>query len=185
MKIYKALKNSMLGQGFDCSPWMKEFYARVGMSNHGGYDWGADSGQPIYYDCDVPGFVLNTEIDSYGGLGVNIITESQEGVFKHRFWHLKDFLVKSGDRIEMGDCIGLADNTGLSTATHLHRDVKEMENMGGWYKVKYPNNGTFGTIRIDDKLVHKFVLDELPLSISNRKQMIMLFKVLVKRLKVA
>lgn len=176
MKIYKALNNSMLGQGFDCSPWMKEFYANIGMNNHGGYDWGATDGQVVYYDCDVPGFVLNTEKDNNGGLGINIITENAEGVFKHRYWHLKTFLVKAGDKVEMGDAIGLADNTGLSTGTHLHRDVKEMENMGGWYKVKYPDNGTFGTIRVDDWLVNKFVLDVLPLNTKIMKQVLMLCK---------
>lgn len=185
MKIYKALKNSMLGQGFDCNPWMKEFYANVGMTNHGGYDWGATTGQVVWYDCDVPGFVLNTETDCYGGLGINIITENEDGVFKHRFWHLKDFLVKAGDKVEMGDAIGLADNTGMSTGTHLHRDIKEMENMGGWYKIKYPDNGTFGTIRIDDKIVYKFVLDELPKDLANRKQILMILKIIMKRLKVA
>jgi len=172
MKIYLAIKNSMLGQPFDAFPWMLDAYKKFKMNNHGGYDFSAKTGDPVYYDCDVDGYVLNTEIDSSGGLGVNIITESGEGVFKHRYWHLKSFFVQAGDKISMGECIGWADNTGFSTGTHLHRDIKEMvKNENGSLSVKYPNNGTFGTIRYMndpspklgqiayDWFEYKFVLD--------------------------
>jgi murein DD-endopeptidase MepM/ murein hydrolase activator NlpD len=170
MKIYKAIKDSMMGQPYDAVPWMLEAYKKLKMSNHGGYDFGAKTGDPVYYDCDVDGYILNTEIDNSGGLGVNIITESEEGIFKHRYWHLKDFFVKAGDKISIGECIGWADNTGFSTGTHLHRDIKEMiKNPNGSLSVKYPNNGTFGTIRYMNDAVegetakdwfeNKFVLD--------------------------
>lgn len=160
MKIYVAIKDSMLGQPFDAFPWMLEAYNKFGMTNHGGYDWGAKMGDPIYYDCDIDGYVLNTEIDNSGGLGVNIITESPEGIFKHRYWHLKDFFVKAGDKISMGECIGWADNTGFSTGTHLHRDIKEMvRDQYGNLSIKDRDNGTFGTIRWDNWFVYKFVLD--------------------------
>ena len=186
MKIYKALKGTMLGQGFECHKWMEGFYEGLGMKKglHGGYDWGATNGQVIWYDCDVPGYVLNTETDSCGGLGINIITQDASGIFKHRYWHLKSFLVKAGDKVEMGDAIGLADNTGLSTGTHLHRDMKEMEkNTYGSLSIKNRNNGTFGTIEY--KTEKEFVLDVLPRGESIRKQALMLFNVLMKRLKVA
>jgi murein DD-endopeptidase MepM/ murein hydrolase activator NlpD len=148
MKIYKAIKNSMLGQPYDAVPWMLEAYKKLGLYTHGGYDFSAKTGDPVYYDCDVDGYVLNTETDNSGGLGVNIITESEEGIFKHRYWHLKDFFVKAGDKISIGECIGWADNTGFSTGTHLHRDTKEMvRNSNGSLSTKFPNNGTFGTIR--------------------------------------
>jgi len=176
MKIYKALANSMLGQPYDCFPWMKEFYANLGMSNHGGYDWGATTGQVVWYDCDVPGYVLNTEVDNCGGLGINIITEDDR-ILKHRYWHLKSFLVKAGDKVSMGDAIGLADNTGASTGTHLHRDAKEMiKNSNSSLSVKNIDNGTFGTIRLDDYMVNEFVLDALPSSERIRKQILMLIK---------
>ncbi len=178
MKIYQAIKNSILGQGFECSPWMADFYEKMGMKKglHGGYDWGATTGQVVWYDCDVSGYVLNTEVDSCGGLGVNIITEDDR-ILKHRYWHLKSFLVKAGDRVEMGDAIGLADNTGASTGTHLHRDAKEMiKDANGSLSVKDRDNGTFGTIRLDDYLVHEFVLDALPKTERVKKQILMLLK---------
>ncbi len=152
MKIYKAI-NYNCNQGFDCHPSMIEFYIKCGLKKglHGGYDFGCPEGTPIFFDVDDVdnAYVLNTEIDNAGGLGINIITESKEGTFKHRYWHLSKFGCKAGDKVFKGDLIGWTGNTGRSKGAHLHRDVKEMENMGGWYKVKYPDNGTFGTIRIE------------------------------------
>lgn len=165
MKIYRAVKSNLITQKFyeNLLDWYKQF----GMTCHGGLDFLAYNGEPIYFDCDVDGFVLNTEIDSSGGLGVNIITESEEGIFKHRYWHLKDFFVKAGDKVKMGECIGWADNTGKTTGSHLHRDTKEMfkDELGTLY-VKNQDNGTYGTICFDNEkegdknwFINEFVLD--------------------------
>jgi hypothetical protein len=170
MKIYRALLKNLCSQGYDCNPSMVQFYLSCGLAKgiHGGMDWWAETGDPLYYDCDIDGYILNTEIDGCGGLGVNIITESEEGIFKHRYWHLKDFFVKAGDKISMGECIGWADNTGNSTGSHLHRDVKEMiRNSNGSLSVKYPTNGAFGAIRFDKWFENKFVLDMVE---SGKKQ---------------
>lgn len=165
MKIYRAVEQNSKSQGFydNGLDWYKQF----GMTSHGGEDWACKSGVPVFFDCDIDGIVLNTEIDSAGGLGVNIITESEEGIYKHRYWHLKDFFVKAGDKISMGECIGWSDNTGMSTGTHLHRDMKEMvKNEWGSYSIKDRNNGTFGTVSFSGEkegdrnwFVNKFVLD--------------------------
>jgi murein DD-endopeptidase MepM/ murein hydrolase activator NlpD len=159
MKIYRCLKQDSLTQSYHQNG--LPIYKELGMSCHGGMDWACKIGEPIYYDCDIDGYVLNTEIDSSGGLGVNIITESEEGVLKHRYWHLKDFFVKAGDKISMGECIGWGDSTGKSTGSHLHRDVKEMtKNLTtGKLNVKFPNNGTFGAIDFEQWFENKFVLD--------------------------
>jgi murein DD-endopeptidase MepM/ murein hydrolase activator NlpD len=146
MKIYKAI-NYNCNQGFDASPSMVDFYKSVGLTTHGGYDFGCPEGTPIFFDVDDVdnAYVLNTEIDNAGGLGINIITESKEGTFKHRYWHLSKFGCKAGNKVFKGDLIGWTGNTGRSTGAHLHRDVKEMENG----VIKNRNNGTFGTIRIE------------------------------------
>lgn len=146
MKIYKAIDYNC-NQGFDAAKSMVEFYKSFGMTAHGGYDFGCPEGTPIFFDVDDVdnAYVLNTEIDNAGGLGINIITESKEGTFKHRYWHLSKFGCKAGNKVFKGDLIGWTGNTGRSTGAHLHRDVKEMENG----VIKNRNNGTFGTIRIE------------------------------------
>jgi hypothetical protein len=187
MKIYKAVQ-ATLGQGFDCFPSMKKFYADYGMTNHGGYDYPCKTGMPIYWDCDIEGTVLSNERDNMGGLGVSILTDDGEMVLKHRFWHLEGFCCAKGDKVQMGDVIGWADNTGASTGPHLHRDAKELIAdidgqylyEGRKYSQKYPNNGTFGTIRLDEYMTHKFVCDVLPKETFIRKMLIMISKFLTK-----
>ena len=160
MFIYRAIKTNLLTQGFydNKSP----IYKEMGMRWHGGYDWVTHPDEKVYFDCSARGTVLNTEIDRAGGLGVNIITESKEGIFKHRYWHLKDFAVKAGDVLETADLIGVSDNTGLSTGNHLHRDRKEMiKDQYGSYKIKDRDNGSYGTVSMDLVFKNIFVKDHM------------------------
>lgn len=160
MKIYRAIRTDYRTQGFDAHPSMVEFYKKCGMNNHGGMDWAAFTGEPIYWDCNVAGVVDYTETDSAGGLGINVITNNDGVILKHRFWHLQKFYIQAGDKVQPGDLLGWADNTGNSTGSHLHRDVKEMfRDQWGNYQVKYPDNGTYGTIRYDQWFENKFVLE--------------------------
>jgi len=157
--IYRAVKTNVLTQGFYENK--NPYYATVGMKYHGGYDWLTIVDEPVYFDCSVQGMVLNCEIDGAGGLGINVITETEEGIFKHRFWHLKEFKVKAGDLVDTGDLLGISDHTGLATANHLHRDMKEMikNPISGAYSVKDPANGTFGTIPNERFFENMYVVD--------------------------
>ena len=162
MKIYRALKSNILTQGFKCKPSMESFYESLGMAKgiHGAFDWASRDGEKLYFDCDCKGYVLNTEIDNKGGLGINIITETDGLILKHRYWHLRDFNVKAGQVVETGDLIGWADNTGYSTGHHLHRDAKEMgKNSNGSLYIKNYDNGSFGTIDYSPYFKNAFVLD--------------------------
>jgi murein DD-endopeptidase MepM/ murein hydrolase activator NlpD len=182
MKIYQALSPTKLNQGFDMNPNMAEFYKKLGMTNHGGYDFSAYTGQKVYFDCDCDGYVLNTEIDNNGGLGINIITEDKDGIFKHRYWHLKGFGVVSGQKVSSGSFLGYADNTGASTGSHLHRDLKEMaRDSNGNLSIKDYNNGTFGTIRWDRFYQPIFVLNVLKINII--KKLLELYNQLLEALK--
>ena len=178
MKICRALNSNIITQGFNSNPEMVEFYKKYGMSNHGGIDFWAKDGEKIYWDGSIRGQVLNTEIDSNGGLGVNIITE-EEVIYKHRFWHLKEFKCQAGQILESGDLIGLQDNTGVSTGTHLHRDVKEMVRENGVLKIKYPNNGTFGTIDFTPFFTNIFIVDYM----KNLETQVSIYEKIIQSLK--
>ncbi|MGL5773805.1 MAG: peptidoglycan DD-metalloendopeptidase family protein, partial [Aeromonas veronii] len=41
-----------------------------------------------------------------------------------RYLHLSKLLVKTGQRVKMGDKIGLSGNTGRSTGAHLHYELR-------------------------------------------------------------
>ena len=155
--IYRAVKTAIITQGFYDN--ISSVYKQSGMKCHGGIDIATYTGEPIYFDYSGRGFVLNTEVDSNGGLGINIITDDDNGTMKHRYWHLKKFNCVAGQRVETGDLIGWADNTGISTGPHLHRDIKEMINNNGVYQIKNPNNGTYGTIDYSNYFKNMFVGD--------------------------
>ena len=135
-------------------------YKGWGMLGHNGVDFAAIDEEPVCFDCSCKGTVLSCKVDSAGGLGIEILTEEEDEIFKHRYWHLKSFSCKAGDIVESGQIIGLADNTGISTGTHLHRDMKRMarDSYGNLYKAE-PNNGYLGAEDIMPYFRNIFVLD--------------------------
>jgi len=161
MIIYRAIKRNIISQSFgqNKSPRYKE----ADMKGHNGIDWVLKEGDPIYFDCDCAGIVVENHIDSKGGLGVVIITDDKDGLFKHRYWHLKQFHAKVGQRVETGDLLGWGDNTGMSTGHHLHRDMKRLEWWSGGtnYKIQDYKNGYFGGIDYEPFLENIFVLKKM------------------------
>lgn len=160
MIIYRAVKTNWLSQGFGEN--LNPIYKEWGMLGHSGYDWVERSGKGVYWDTSVRGIVQGVHTDSSGGIGVDIVTETIEGAFKHRFWHLlPNVLVKAGDIVESGDLIGYADTTGIATGSHLHRAFKKVakDSFGNWV-TQDKDNGYFGGIPIPNVMFdNKFILD--------------------------
>ena len=179
MKILRAVKTNFFTQGFEENK--NPAYKEWGMLGHGGYDWVEYQGNPIYWDMDIQGTVLKVEMDSNGGIGVVVLTQSQEGNFKHIFWHvLPNVPVKAGDILETGNVLAYADSTGKSTGSHLHRGMKEVEldSFGNW-ATKNHDNGYLGYIPIDKWFTNEFVLDYL----NRLKKQISLLSQLVEALR--
>ncbi len=156
MRIYRAVKTNLITQGFGENK--NAIYKKVGMLGHNGIDWLLKRGEPVYYDVDKEGVVLETMIDQYGGLGVVVLSKDDNKYYRHRFWHLKGFAVKAGQKVETGDLLGWGDSTGYSTSDHLHRDLKECKENGqtlNW------NNGYFGAIDYLPFFKNVFVLDQM------------------------
>lgn len=86
---------------------------------HSGTDFAAPHGTPIYATAD--GVVTHAEwLSGYGRL----IKIQHEFGIETRYAHLSKLSVKKGQRVSRGDLIGAMGNTGRSTGTHLHYEVR-------------------------------------------------------------
>ena len=90
------------------------------MALHGGADLRAAVGTPVYATADgvVEWAGMNTS-----GFG-NMIKLSHNFGFVTVFGHLSKSSVAMGDYVRQGDLIGYTGNTGLSSAPHLHYEVR-------------------------------------------------------------
>ena len=145
-------------QGFgngDTSSTMLTTYTGMGLQGHNGVDMVAFDGIPVYAAHD--GRVTFAGYDGSGGLGVVIRTEQPVDFIdkttsyaKTIYWHLKkgSLKVTASQTVKAGDQIGEADNTGLSTGSHLHFGLKPIargENDWTWYNTEQ-DNGYMGAI---------------------------------------
>ncbi len=86
---------------------------------HKGTDFAAPHGTPIYSTAD--GVVVHA--GWLAGYGKLIKIQHQFGL-ETRYAHLSKIRVKVGQRVSRGDRIGDMGNTGRSTGTHLHYEVR-------------------------------------------------------------
>lgn len=86
---------------------------------HAGTDFAAPHGTPIYSTAD--GVVISAGWStSYGRL----VKIQHEFGIETRYAHMSKINVKVGQRVSRGDLVGAMGNTGRSTGTHLHYEVR-------------------------------------------------------------
>jgi murein DD-endopeptidase MepM/ murein hydrolase activator NlpD len=132
-----------------------EYYQKNGINivGHNGIDMLAKRGQPVFATHD--GQVVYAGMDDKGGWGVVIRTNEPrqykdgEAFYKTIYWHLlPNISVRVGEQVRVGEVIGYADSTGLSTGDHLHFGLKPQaqgENDWTWVNLE-EKNGYFGAI---------------------------------------
>ena len=87
---------------------------------HAGIDFNGETGDPVFAATD--GRVQYAEFN-YGGYGNLIMIMRPDGT-QTRYAHLDKIKVKKGDSISAGDLIGTIGNTGDSSGSHLHFEVR-------------------------------------------------------------
>jgi hypothetical protein len=87
---------------------------------HAGMDFTAPTGTDIYATGD--GVVELVKSDRRE-LGNHIVVDHGFG-YETIYAHLEGFNVRQGQKVKRGDIIGYVGSTGLSTAPHLHYEVK-------------------------------------------------------------
>ena len=152
----------------------------MGFAVTNGWDYMAYNGDPVYFNCDCSGEVVAIYNDDPNGegIGVDIWTNDKDGLFQHRYWHLKSVACRLG-KIGCGDLIGYADNTGkYTTGDHLHYDLKPLVIENGVYKNKFQGNGYYGCVDPTQYYTGIFVLDyveQLKAQLSILQKLVELF----------
>lgn len=163
-KDYKTLVGKVNGV---CPIGSVSLYKHLGMMRgHTGIDVVAPTGTKLY--ASQSGFVEEVQTEVERGLGIGIITDRKYlcdetdvmEYFKIRYWHLQSILVKKGQKVNVGDLIGLADNTGYSSGSHLHFELKPVakDKDGRWFNV-LQENGFFGAVNPEPYMEDIFALD--------------------------
>ena len=87
-------------------------------ANHRGLDFAAPRNTPLL--ATAPGRV--SFAGTRGAFGRTVEIDHGNG-FKTRFAHMNKIKVRAGQRVELGDTVGLMGTTGRSTGVHLHYEV--------------------------------------------------------------
>jgi murein DD-endopeptidase MepM/ murein hydrolase activator NlpD len=91
-------------------------------TTHQGMDIAAPQGTPVY--AAASGRVLKAEL--LGGWGKLLVIEHSEG-YTTFYAHLEGFRIHSGDMVKKGQHVASVGNTGMSTAPHLHYEVRKYD----------------------------------------------------------
>lgn len=119
---YPADKPVVITQLYARNP---QWYNPLGLKGHEGLDLRAANSSTIR--AGAAGEVIRAETNANSGaygIHVRIKSVHPEGTFKHIYAHFKQALVQEGDVVVAGQEIGLADNTGNSSGSHLHLTLK-------------------------------------------------------------
>ncbi len=86
---------------------------------HTGLDFRAPIGTPVH--ATAAGTVVSA--GRKGGYGLMVEIDHGDGV-STRFGHLSRIVATVGDRVDIGEVVGLVGNTGRSTGAHLHYETR-------------------------------------------------------------
>lgn len=96
------------------------------LHGHNGIDFGAPRGTPIHAAAD--GTVIIARNDGWnGGYGKYAVITHANGT-QTLYAHMTNAIVSAGQSVTSGQVIGYVGNTGRSTGTHLHFEVRGAAN---------------------------------------------------------
>ena len=129
-----------------------QVYVQFGLAGHNGWDI-----KTKYFDTpEGRRNILATQESTFRKKGFDlngygnyfeVLTQAGGKIFKHTFAHCHS--IETFESKLQGETMAISDNTGFSTAAHLHWTVKEIDIKGN---VKNYNNGYFGAINPQEYL---------------------------------
>lgn len=120
LNLYYPAKPYVITQAFGIR---NPLYEQFGFKRHNGVDFRVDTDKVVRAMCD--GVVYDVGFNNGAGNYVRYKTplveaEGRLGYVGFMYMHAEKCLVKTGDRVQAGDPIIIADNTGFSTGPHTH-----------------------------------------------------------------
>lgn len=108
-------------------------YNQFGFDHHNGIDFAVDADGVVLAMCD--GVVTDVNYNSSAGNYVKYKTglvecEGIECYVEFMYMHASQQLVKVGDKVQAGDEILIAGNTGFSTGPHTHISAYRLDKRG-------------------------------------------------------
>lgn len=156
LELVIPLRAYSLNQGYGLEntwPEMLPVYQSYGLKGHNGLDLYANTGTPVYAAHN--GTVTYCGLDGANGYIVVLKTlepfnyGNDSAYFKTLYGHLLLPLpVYVGKKVNCGDLIAYADNTGASSGAHLHfglKPIRQGEQDWVWWNVEQ-DNGYNGAI---------------------------------------
>ena len=113
-----------------------EYYTRFGLPGHEGVDIRAPNGSNVYACADGLVTLAGWRAPNHAyGYSVRIRHKRGDGDYETIYAHLQEgsAAVNVGDSVIAGQLIGLGDNTGNSSASHLHLSLKKLGAKNGGY----------------------------------------------------
>jgi len=185
MIIYRPVKTNWLTQKYglkNTNPLLLKSYNNMGLAGHTGFDFKANKGEHVYWNCDLDGEVIALSTDFKLGYGVTVLTKERDAVVKHRHWHFMALYCKIGQILKPGDLMGWADSTGFSTGDHDHYDMKTQILVNGVLKNEFQDNGYFGAVDPEPYYVNIFILDYV-MSMKRIEGLLAVIREMIKRIK--
>ncbi len=176
-KVVDGTDNHTCPVGYD------KLYQHFGMTGHNGVD--LEAGEQNVYAA-AAGTVIEIQSVPSRGLGMGILSETPydlgaSGIhyIKLRYWHLKSFVITVGSKLREGDLIGVTDNTGYSSADHLHFELCPMDlDQGGHPFYANPIGSIASAINPEPFFIGEYA-DDVPQNISLTQQLILMLQRIV------
>ncbi len=109
---------SPIPDGLPATGWITQGFSEIPGKRHPGVDLALPVGAPVFSTAF--GEVVEAGFDSVFGLTVVVRHDSIETVYGHN----SELLVQVGDTIFAGQRIALSGNSGISSAPHLHYEIR-------------------------------------------------------------
>lgn len=117
---YPNTRTFAINQKFGANP---DTYGKYGLPGHEGVDLYAPHGSKIFSVADGEVYDLHA-IDKGHAYGIHVRVRHADG-YRTVYAHLDSVSVVVGDKVKAGDLLGIADNTGNSSGSHLHLTMKK------------------------------------------------------------